>query len=213
MEQEDRKQHWEKIYTSKTLQEVSWFQPVPTTSLDFFRKLDIPKHARIIDVGGGDSYLADHLLDMGYTDITVLDISEAALERAKFRLGRGADVVKWIVSDINDFEPQETYDFWHDRATFHFLTEEEDIRRYVEVVNHALSPEGVFVLGTFSESGPEKCSGYTVKRYSEADMTALLERHFRKIWCVPETHKTPFDTYQEFIFCSFRKPAATAIPA
>lgn len=213
MIQDDRKQHWEKIYTTKTPVEVSWFQPVPRTSLDFFKRFNIPTTGKIIDVGGGDSYLVDHLLDMGYTDITVLDISGAALARAKQRLGDRAGQVKWIEADIREFNPPEAYDFWHDRATFHFLTEEPDIVHYVEMVNRALSLEGIFVLGTFSEKGPEKCSGYTVRRYSEEDMTAVLERFFKKIVCVPETHKTPFDTYQEFIFCSFRKPVATPIPA
>lgn len=213
MNMEDRKQHWEKIYTSKPLQEVSWYQPVPETSLSFFKKLHIPFDARIIDIGGGDSLLVDHLLDLGYKDITVLDISAAALERAKVRLGIRATELKWIVADINEFEPEEQYDFWHDRATFHFLTSETEVRHYVETVCRCLAPDGVFVVGTFSENGPEKCSGYTVHRYSEDEMTGLLEAYFQKIFCIPATHQTPFDTYQEFIFCSFRKPATTAIPA
>ena len=118
----DRKKHWENIYNTKQINEVSWFQAKPETSLFFFNQLNIPTHAKVIDVGGGDSYLVDYLIDLGYRDITVLDISEAALNRAKKRLGSSASKVKWIVADVATYKPLEKYDCWHDRAAFHFLT-------------------------------------------------------------------------------------------
>jgi ubiquinone/menaquinone biosynthesis C-methylase UbiE len=127
MEPFDRKKHWENIYQTKELKNVSWFEPTPETSLAFFKQFNVPKNAKIIDVGGGDSFLVDNLLNQGYTDITILDISEAALNRAKERLGLKAANVKWIVADAASFEPTEKYDFWHDRAAFHFLTEEKEI--------------------------------------------------------------------------------------
>jgi trans-aconitate methyltransferase len=127
MENFDRKKHWENIYQTKQLSEVSWFQPTPETSLDFFNQFNVPTTAKIIDIGGGDSFLVDNLLDLGYEDITVLDISEAAIDRAKKRLGVQASNVKWIVTDVTKFKPTEKYDFWHDRAAFHFLTDEQKI--------------------------------------------------------------------------------------
>ena len=162
-----RKDHWENIYQTKQLKDVSWYQPVPQTSLDFLRQFNLPKTAKIIDVGGGDSLLVDYLLELGYTDISVLDISENALERAKERLGDKARLVKWIVSDISTFEPSEQYDFWHDRAVFHFLTKEQDIENYMTVLSKGIQMDGILVMGTFSESGPTKCSGIPIKQYSE----------------------------------------------
>jgi len=205
MEPFDRKKHWEKIYETKALKDVSWFQPVPETSLDFFKEFNVPKNAKIIDVGGGDSLLVDFLLDLGYTDITVLDISAAALERAKKRLGDRAALVKWIEADATQFTPTTTYDFWHDRAAFHFLTGDEEITRYINTVQQYLSPHGVFVLGTFSEQGPKKCSGIEIKQYSEDEMTDRLKKFFEKVKCIRVEHKTPSETIQNFVFCSFRK--------
>lgn len=201
----DRKAHWETIYTTKALQDVSWYQPVPETSLAFLQQNNIPKTAKIIDIGGGDSLLVDHLLNAGYTNVSVLDISENALERARQRLGEKAGKVSWIVSDAASFEPVEQYDFWHDRAAFHFLTEEDDIRSYVQVLSKGVKPDGVLVLGTFSEQGPEKCSGIPVRRYSETTMTDRLKKAFNKLECLNVDHRTPFDTVQHFLFCSFRK--------
>ncbi|MBO9150792.1 class I SAM-dependent methyltransferase [Chitinophaga sp. GCM10012297] len=128
----DRKQHWENVYSSKQPHEVSWTQAVPVISLDFIRSFNLPENARIIDIGGGDSKLADFLLDEGYENISVLDISEAALRRAQERLGKRASAVKWIVADVTEFVPEETYDVWHDRAAFHFLTTPEQIARYLD---------------------------------------------------------------------------------
>ena len=209
MENFDRKTHWEKIYTTKQLNEVSWYQPSPTTSLEFLNYFTISKKAKIIDVGGGDSFLVDNLIEMGYEDISVLDISAAALERAKKRLGNNAHKVKWIVADAATFIPTEQYDFWHDRAAFHFLNQENEINNYINTVQKHLNPLGVLVIGTFSENGPKKCSGIDIKQYSETSLTEKLQKFFQKIKCVTVDHQTPFNTIQNFVFCSFVKPATT----
>ena len=201
----DRKKHWENLYQTKDLKDVSWYQPTPTTSLDFLKQFNISITAKIIDIGGGDSFLVDHLLDLGYTDVTVLDISAASLDRAKQRLGDRATKVKWIVADAATFKPTEQYDFWHDRAAFHFLTQEEEITNYIDVIQKNIQPTGVLVIGTFSEQGPKKCSGIEIKQYSETSMTHRLKKFFEKVKCITVDHKTPFDTIQNFIFCSFKK--------
>ena len=205
MENFDRKKHWENIYQTKELKDVSWFQPTPETSLEFFKQFNMPSTAKVIDIGGGDSFLVDHLLDLGYQDISVLDISAAAIDRAKQRLGDKAKNVKWIVADAATFKPSEKYDFWHDRAAFHFLTKEEEISNYLEIAEQNLNSSGVLVIGTFSEQGPKKCSGIEIKQYSETTLTNRLEKFFEKIECIKVDHKTPFDTIQNFVFCSFRK--------
>ncbi len=201
----DKKKHWENIYQNKGADEVSWFQPVPTTSLNFVEQFDLPLSAKIIDIGGGDSSFVDCLLECGYMDISVLDISEKAIEKAKKRLGAKARAVKWIVADAADFYPTEKYDFWHDRAAFHFLTDEKEIKNYLKTVKEHIRPLGYLVIGTFSMQGPEKCSGIEVKRYSEQSMTDRLKDFFEKIRCITVDHKTPFNTIQNFIFCSFRR--------
>lgn len=199
------KEHWEHIYATKQLNEVSWYQPVPQTSLDFLAEAQLPKNAKIIDIGGGDSFFVDHLLEAGYTDITVVDISENALERARERLGEKAGLVKWIVGDASVLELEHEYDFWHDRAVFHFLTEVRDIANYLCVLDSYIRKGGILVLGTFSENGPLKCSGIEIKQYSETTMTKLLEPYFEKTRCMTVDHQTPFGTSQNFVFCSFRK--------
>lgn len=201
----DRHQHWENIYQAKKLSEVSWYQPTPATSLAFFKEFKVPLTAKIIDIGGGDSLLVDHLLNLGYKDITVLDISETAIERAKTRLGDRAQRVTWIVADATTFQPTQKYDFWHDRAAFHFLTSDNDIDAYLETVQQNLRPNGILVIGTFSENGPKKCSGIDIHQYSERSMIARLQKFFTKIKCSTVDHTTPSGTIQNFIFCSFKK--------
>ncbi|WP_320110431.1 class I SAM-dependent methyltransferase [Draconibacterium orientale] len=203
----DRKRHWEEIYKSKNTTEVSWFQASPTTSLQFVKEFKLPLSAKIIDVGGGDSFMVDRLLEMGYRNITVLDISETAIKKAQQRLGEKANSVKWIVADAAGFKPTETYDFWHDRAAFHFLTDKQEILSYVDTIRSYVKPGAYLVLGTFSEQGPTKCSGIEIKQYSENTMTSLLTDFFNKIRCITVDHKTPFNTLQNFIFCSFRRLA------
>lgn len=201
----ERKQHWEKVYETKQPHEVSWTQEVPKTSLDFINSFNLPKNARIIDVGGGDSLLVDFLLAAGYENVTVLDISEKALSKAQTRLGDKGDKVKWVVSDVTAFKPVETYDIWHDRATFHFLTQKEQIETYVDTAGKFVS--GYMTIGTFSENGPVKCSGLDIKQYSEMELNTALEKDFVKIKCITEDHITPFNTKQNFLFCSFKTKA------
>lgn len=205
MEEFDREKHWEDIYLGKDTKDVSWYQPVPTISLDFVRESSLSPNAKIIDIGGGDSLFADHLLDLGYTDITVLDISEAALNKAKRRLGARAEFIKWVVEDAVTFRPEVNCDFWHDRAAFHFLTTPEEILQYVNTVSQYIAPGGILVLATFSELGPRKCSGLEIKQYSETTLSRLLSASFEKLKCLTADHITPSGSIQNFIFCSFRR--------
>lgn len=198
-------QHWDNIYNTKSEKEVSWFQPYPKTSIDFVRMVNLPLHANIIDVGGGESHFVDALLEKGYQNIWVLDISSNALEKAKARLGKKAEKINWIVSDIDDYLPSVKFDFWHDRAAFHFLTSEERINKYVFIAENSIVKGGYLLLGTFSENGPRKCSGLEIRQYSQASMTARFEAGFKRIKCLTEDHKTPFNTVQNFLFCSFKK--------
>lgn len=201
----ERKKHWENIYQTKKFTNVSWYQKKPETSLNFLEEFKVKKSAKIIDIGGGDSYLVDHLLNLGYENVTVLDISEVALKKAQKRLGKRAVNVKWIVADIATFEPREQYDFWHDRAAFHFLTEENEISNYLQSIQKGIKQTGVLILGTFSEQGPLKCSGIEIKQYSENSMTERLKTFFDKVKCITVDHITPFATIQNFVFCSFKK--------
>lgn len=207
MDIKERKHHWETIYQTKESIETSWFQATPKISLDFLKRFKVAPSAKIIDVGGGDSLFVDSLLDLGFVNITVLDISEHAILKAQKRLGEKSKKVTWVVSDITDFKPFEKYDFWHDRAAFHFLTQESDVSSYLEIATNSISSDGILVIGTFSENGPKKCSGIEIKQYSENSMTDLLQKDFHKISCITTDHKTPFETIQNFVFCSFRKSA------
>lgn len=198
-------EHWNDIYNTKAETEVSWFQSYPKTSMEFVDLFHLPLDANIIDIGGGDSHFVDALLDKGYKNVWVLDISGKAIERAKKRLGERASKVQWVVSDVIDFESPVQFDLWHDRAAFHFLTSEEKIYKYVSIAEDAIKKDGNLVLGTFSENGPKKCSGLEIKQYSEASMSARFEIGFDRIKCFSEDHITPFNTVQNFLFCSFRK--------
>jgi trans-aconitate methyltransferase len=198
------KQHWENIYQTKQPNEVSWTQEVPTVSLEFVHQFKVPKNAKIIDIGGGDSKLVDWLLSEGYTEVSVLDISEAAIQRAKERLGVTADKVTWIVSDILDFHPTVKYDLWHDRAAFHFQTNPEHINQYLAIVKEAV--DGMVIIGTFSPDGPTKCSGLEIKQYDENSMKVKFEQNqFKNVECKRDDHITPAGIVQNFVFCSFLK--------
>ncbi|MEE6126977.1 class I SAM-dependent methyltransferase [Chryseobacterium arthrosphaerae] len=199
----EHKNHWENIYETKNPDQVSWTQAKPQTSLDFISSFGLGKEARIIDIGGGDSNLVDFLLQEGYENITVLDISSKALEKAKERLGDAAAKVKWIATDITAFEPAETYDIWHDRAAFHFLTTREKVSKYIGIAEKSIT--GFMVLGTFSKNGPTKCSGLDIQQYDEESLSSEFESGFEKIQCLTEDHTTPFGTVQNFVFCSFKK--------
>ena len=198
-------QHWDKVYSTKAEDEVSWFQHYPKTSMEFVELFNLPLDANIIDIGGGDSHFVDALLDKGYKNIYVLDISATAIEKAKQRLGERESKVQWIVSDVTKFEPPIQFDFWHDRAAFHFLTTETKIYKYVSIAEDAVKKDGYLILGTFSENGPKKCSGLEIKQYSDASMSARFEIAFDRIKCVTEDHTTPFNTIQNFLFCSFKR--------
>ncbi|HLD53228.1 MAG TPA: class I SAM-dependent methyltransferase [Sediminibacterium sp.] len=202
---ENLKSHWEKVFATKAENEVSWFQEYPKTSVEFFELFNLPLDANIIDIGGGDSHLVDVFLEKGYKNIYVLDISANALERAKHRLADNAKSVHWIVSDVVDFVPPVKFDFWHDRAAFHFLTSDEKIDKYVSIAENNIKQDGYLILGTFSEKGPEKCSGLEIKQYSETSMSYRFESGFERIKCITEQHQTPFNTTQNFLFCSFQK--------
>lgn len=202
---ESRKQHWETVFTTKAPNEVSWFQEYPKTSIEFLKLFSLPLTANIIDVGGGDSNLVDTLLERGYKNIWVLDISAAALQRAKNRLGEKARLVHWVVIGVTEFEPPVQFDFWHDRAAFHFLTSNDAINKYVAIAEAGISKSGYLVLGTFSENGPEKCSGLQIQQYNNASMSARFEIAFDRIKCITEDHITPFSTVQNFLFCGFQR--------
>lgn len=205
MDNFERHLHWENIYKTKQANEVGWYEPIPLTSLQFLEQFNIPVTSKIIDVGGGDSFFVDHLLELGYQDITVLDISETAIARAKNRLGDASAKVKWIVADAADFKPVEKYDFWHDRAAFHFLTQDSEVENYINTVQESMNPKGILIIGTFSTDGPTKCSGIDIRQYTEASMVEQLKKFFHKVRCFTIDHITPSGATQNYIFCSFRK--------
>ena len=203
MNSSDRKAHWENIYKSKAIEEFSWYQPTPETSLRILKRFGFDKETKIIDVGGGNSFLVDHLLELGYLNITVLDISESAINNAKARLGDEAEKVQWIVSDIIDFRTEEVYDIWHDRAAFHFLTEARDIDKYVKLASQSIKSGGGLIIGAFSIDGPDKCSGIPVKQYSDLTMASQFADAFIKQNCIYIDHETPSRKVQNFIYCRF----------
>lgn len=205
MEVFDKKEHWENIYQNKAITEVSWYQKVPETSLDFIERSVLPKRSSIIDVGGGDSLLVDHLLKKGYTNLSVLDISSKALQRAQERLGDASEQIQWIESDASQLEIDQKFDLWHDRAAFHFLTEDKDIENYKRVVSQYIKTDGILIIGTFSENGPKKCSGIPIKQYSVKKLAKVFEDNFELINTLKVDHTTPFDTVQNFSFCCLRK--------
>ena len=201
----DRKAHWEAIYATRAPQEVSWYQASPKLSLALIAATGVGNDARIIDVGGGASTLADHLLDAGFTNLTVLDISATALQRAQERLGPRAEQVTWIEADITAATLPGTYDVWHDRAVFHFLTDPEDRKRYLAAAERALPSGGHLILATFSLQGPPTCSGLEVVRYSRESLSGELGDRFHLVETREELHRTPRNATQAFLYARFRK--------
>lgn len=200
------KEHWEQVYTTKTENNVSWFQEHAHQSVKLINSTGVSKSAGIIDVGGGASTLVDDLLSEGYQHITVLDLSEAALAAARSRLGERASGVRWLAGDITKLElPLHAFDLWHDRAVFHFLTTREERETYVNAVLRAVKPGGHVIVATFAEDGPEKCSGLPVMRYSADGLHAEFGAPFTLLNQQPEEHHTPFGTVQKFIYCLCRK--------
>ena len=201
----NRIDHWNNIYNTKELNQVSWYQPNPEISLKLIKDSQLPKDAAIIDVGGGDSFLTDRLIDLGYSNITVLDISEKALQRAQQRLGQKAHIVQWIVSDITLFSPQIKYDLWHDRAAFHFLTTQEEIEKYKKALYSGIKKDSHFIVGTFSEIGPDRCSGINIRKYTKEGLAKEFKPDLETLQLYSEKHQTPFNTIQHFSFAHLKK--------
>lgn len=198
------KLHWEKIYDEKNDDEVSWFQKETNESIRMIQSAGI-ENPKLIDVGSGRSKLLKNLIKIGYNQLTYLDISESALEKSKEFLGEQSTKVTWISKDILNFKTDEKFDIWHDRAVFHFLNQENLIRKYIEIVEKNISESGHLIIGTFSENGPLKCSGLEVRRYSQKVIEKIFNRGFKLIDSFYYDHVTPFNTTQNFLFSHFIK--------
>jgi SAM-dependent methyltransferase len=205
MEPDGRRTHWETVYATKAENEVSWFQDNPAPSLEAIALTGATPASVIIDVGGGASRLVDHLLALGFVDVTVLDLSAAALHTAKARLGTPAAKVRWLVADVTAWEPTASYDVWHDRAAFHFLTGENDRAAYVARLERALKPGGHAIIATFALDGPERCSGLPVMRYDAETLGRTLGPAFTLVHAGRHEHATPWDARQVFQFSVFRR--------
>tara|TARA_R100001244_G_scaffold117260_1_gene87243 strand:- start:12160 stop:12783 length:624 start_codon:yes stop_codon:yes gene_type:complete len=202
------KDHWEQVYSSKAADEVSWFQEHAVLSLKLIRDALMPPTASIIDVGGGASTLVDDLLAIGYSNVTVLDLSGAALAKAKARLGTRAATVQWLEANIIEAGlGSNVYDVWHDRAVFHFLTSAEERHTYVQAVLRAVKPGGLVIVATFAEDGPSKCSGLPVMRYDATELHAEFGKPFALLGHAKESHHTPGGSAQKFVYCFCRKVA------
>ncbi len=201
----NRQVHWENVYTAKDEKEVSWFEVSPTASLDLIHSTGVNVGASIIDIGGGASHLVDALLDEGFEAVAVLDLSQKVLATAKARLGALGAKVRWVVADVTTWEPTETYDVWHDRAAFHFLTEPKDRAAYAERVSTTVRPGGHVIIGTFAVDGPQRCSGLPVVRHDAASLSEMLGSAFELMESRQHAHQTPTGATQRFQFCRFRR--------
>ncbi len=201
----ERGSHWDRVYATKGEAEVSWFQDSPSTSLAMIRAANSEREAAIVDIGGGASRLVDVLLQDGYRNVSVLDLSANALDAAKKRIGTAASMVHWIVADATTWQPAKTYDVWHDRAAFHFLTDPRDRAAYAERLRSAVAPNGHVIIATFAPDGPEKCSGLPVQRHDSASLAAELGPDFELVETRSETHRTPWNSTQAFQFSRFRR--------
>lgn len=202
----DRQEHWEQVYRSKGETDVSWYEASPELSLSLLERAGLHPGLSVIDIGGGASRLADALVERGQAHVAVLDLSAAALETVRSRLGDPANV-EWIVTDISRWKPSRQYDLWHDRAALHFLTEPADQSAYVEALAQALAPYGRAVIGTFAPDGPEKCSGLVVARHDAQSLGALFGERFRLISDLRHQHTTPWGSMQQFQFSTFERRA------
>jgi SAM-dependent methyltransferase len=205
MDAANRGAHWENVYRTRSEREVSWFQETPTVSMELIRLAGTTRSSAIIDVGGGASRLVDTLVDEGYEVVSVLDLSESALAAAKTRLGQAAGRVTWIVADVVNWKPPRRYDLWHDRAAFHFLTDEADRAAYVACLGEALRPGGHVIIATFALDGPERCSGLPVIRYDAASLGKVLGDAFTLVEARRHDHPTPMGGTQRFQFSLFRR--------
>lgn len=199
------KKHWETVYQTKDTTKVGWHQAKPQVSLDFIGKAQLSKDASILDVGGGDSKLVDYLLDERFQDISVLDISERALEKVKLRLGEMQAQVKFIVSNILDFQPREKFWIWHDRAAFHFLTDPIDQQNYSGLVARSIASGGYLIIATFSKEGPDTCSGLPVRQYDILDLKEFFYQEFHLLEGINYDHNTPSGSVQNYSVCLFRR--------
>jgi 2-polyprenyl-3-methyl-5-hydroxy-6-metoxy-1,4-benzoquinol methylase len=199
----DRTQHWENVYQTKNSTEVSWYEPDPKHSLDLILQAAGDSRGRVLDVGGGQSFLVDRLLEAGFSHVAVLDISQTAIEATKVRLGERALQVEWIVGDITQRNALGEFDVWHDRAVFHFITDPDDRKHYVELLKRSLPIGGHFVVGTFAKGGPEKCSGLPICQYDATTMQAELRPSFKPVECSEYLHTTPTGKPQQFFFGVF----------
>lgn len=198
--------HWEKIYTTKSAMELSWFQEHAELSLKLIHAMNVAKDAALIDVGGGASTLVDDLVAIGYNNVTVLDVSKAALLAAQLRLGNYQNKVKWLEANILEFDfPIHTYDVWHDRAVFHFLIQPEERKKYIHTVLRAVKPGGLIIIATFAVDGPDQCSGLPVIRYSAYSLHSEFGAAFTLLKQETESHHTPAGKEQKFIYCLCRK--------
>jgi len=201
----ERQAHWEDVYTTRGEKEVSWFQENPAPSLDLIALTGLSEDAAIIDIGGGSSRLVDDLITRKFRRLTVLDLSGAALAAARKRRGdRGADV-QWVIADVTKWEPTQTYDLWHDRAAFHFLTHHADQSAYIDRLRKALKPGGYVIIGTFAPDGPERCSGLPIMRHDATTLVAILGNDFVLIDTRRHDHATPWGAVQRFQFSTFRR--------
>jgi SAM-dependent methyltransferase len=204
--------HWESVYGTKAPDQVSWFRPHLETSLALIERAAPDRSGRIIDVGGGESTLVDDLLARGYSNVTVLDISRTAIDVTKARLGEIAGRVEWVVADVTRASlPANAYDVWHDRATFHFLTDASDREAYVAGVTKSVKPGGHVIIGTFGPEGPPKCSGLQVQRYDADSLHGEFGRRFRLVDSMKELHTTPFGATQQFLYCFCLVEAAAEV--
>lgn len=201
----DRQAHWQEVYENKAETEVSWYQDRPSASLALIRGTGLGSDTRLIDVGGGASRLVDHLLDDGWTKITILDIAAAALERTRNRLGERATQVEWLVADVTGWTPPARFDLWHDRAVFHFLTDPTDRVAYAAAMAAAVPKGGQAIVGTFALDGPERCSGLPIRRYDGDSLAAEFSRYFEPVAAMAEDHLTPAGKVQSFQFCRLRR--------
>lgn len=205
MNEASRKAHWEAVYAAKGEREVSWFQENPAPSLELIDLVGSTPESTVVDIGGGASRLVDSLIARRFSHVTVLDISEAALEAARLRLGERAEKVRWIVADVTKWHPGQVFDVWHDRAAFHFLTDPAERAAYVGCLKAALKPNGHAIIGTFAPDGPERCSGLVVARYDAPALAATLGHGFELIDARRHEHLTPWGARQIFQFSTFRR--------
>ena len=199
----EKKKHWESIYQTKKIDGVSWYQESPTESINLIQKFSTKNSDMIIDIGCGKGFLVDNLLKLNYENITLVDISLNALKEVKERLNN--ESLSFIETDVLNLKLEQTFDIWHDRAVFHFITEREGVEKYISLCNKYIGKGGKLIIGTFAEDGPLKCSGLEIKRYSIESLIELFEENFEFIEGFKKLHSTPFNTQQSFTFCVFKK--------